>query len=304
MDSGVCCRDRPLLQSPATMPDDATNSPAWDERLLRNPHAAADKRSRVKRMFAAIAPSYDLNNRLHSLWMDQYWRRVAVRLAKLRPEDHVVDVACGTGDLSLRFARQLRVLNAGRDTHSLPANSLPFPVIGVDFTYEMLPLARRKTPSIRVSGSDPDGSPDVETQVNLWVNGDALALPLADGSADVVSIAFGIRNVTDPAAAIREFARILKPGGRLVILEFSLPNDPLLRRLYNFYFRKVLPVTAALISHDHTGAYNYLPESVNTFVARDEMTRMMREAGFVDVQYRVLTLGVCVCYVGVAPARG
>ena len=286
------------------MPDDVTNSPAWDERLLRNPHAAADKRSRVQRMFAAIAPSYDLNNRLHSLWMDQYWRRVAVRLAMLKAADHVVDVACGTGDLALRFARQLRVLNVGHDTHTLSANSLPHPVIGVDFTYEMLPLAGLKTPSIRVCDSDPDGSPDVTAQPNLWVNGDALALPLADATADVVSIAFGIRNVTDPAAAIREFARVLRPGGRLVILEFSLPNDPLLRRLYNFYFRKVLPFTATLISHDRTGAYKYLPESVNTFVGRDEMTSMMREAGFVDLRRRVLTLGVCVCYVGLTPARG
>lgn len=286
------------------MPDDKTKSPAWDEQLLRNPHAAADKRSRVQRMFAAIAPSYDLNNRLHSLWMDQYWRRVAVRMAMLKAGDRVVDVACGTGDLALRFARQLRVLSAGRDTHSLPADSLPQPVIGVDFTYEMLPLARAKTPSIHVSASDPDGSADPMARPNLWVNGDALALPLADGSADVVSIAFGIRNVTDPAAAIREFARVLKPGGRLVILEFSLPNDPLLRRLYNFYFRKVLPFTAGLISHDRTGAYKYLPESVNTFIGRDEMTQMMREAGFGGVRQRVLTLGVCVCYAGVAPARG
>ena len=286
------------------MSDPAPNPRAWDDRLLRNPHAAPDKRSRVQRMFAAIAPSYDLNNRLHSLWMDQYWRSVAVRLAMLGPADQVVDVACGTGDLGLRFARRLRVLCAGRDTHSLPVSVAPHPVIGVDFTYEMLLLARRKTPSIRLTQSDPEAASEILFEPNLWVNGDALALPLPDQSTDVVSIAFGIRNVIDPAAAIREFARVLRPGGRLVILEFSLPTDPLLRRLYNFYFRKILPFTATLISHDHTGAYKYLPESVNTFIGRDEMTRMMREAGFVDVRRRVLTLGICVCYVGVAPARG
>ncbi len=286
------------------MPDHVTNSPAWDDQLLRNPHAAADKRLRVKWMFGHIAASYDINNRLHSLWMDQCWRRVAVRMAMLRPQDRVVDVACGTGDLALRFARQLRVLCTGRDTHALPAADAPYPVVGVDFTFEMLPLARRKTPAIRLADSDPDTASQLSFLPNLWVNGDALALPLEDQSADVVSIAFGIRNVIDPLAAMREFARVLRPGGRLVILEFSLPTNPLLRRPYNFYFRKILPLTATLISHDRTGAYKYLPESVNTFIGRDEMTRMMREAGFVDVHHRVLTLGICVCYVGVAPARG
>lgn len=286
------------------MPDPVTNPPAWDDQLLRNPHAAADKRSRVKWMFGNIAASYDINNRLHSLWMDQYWRRVAVRMAMLRPGDRVVDVACGTGDLALRFARRLRVLCAGRDTHALPAGDVPHPVVGVDFTFEMLPLARRKTPAIRVADSDPEAASEGSVVPNLWVNGDALALPLEDRSADVVSIAFGIRNVIDPLAAMREFARVLRPGGRVVILEFSLPTDPLLRRLYNFYFRRILPLTATLISHDRTGAYKYLPESVNTFIGRDEMAGMMREAGFVDVHRRVLTLGICVCYVGVAPARG
>src|SRR6185437_10376064 len=113
-------------------------STAWDEDLLKNPHAVSDKRTRVQKMFAAIAPSYDLNNRLHSLWMDQLWRRKAVKLAGLKATDRVVDVACGTGDLTLRFARGLVRL----------PGSAPWPdrhrVIGIDFTYEMLPLAREK----------------------------------------------------------------------------------------------------------------------------------------------------------------
>src|SRR5208283_499034 len=99
-----------------------------------------------------------------------------------------------------------------------------------------------------------------------WINGDALSLPLEDQSCDVVSIAFGIRNVADPAAALRQFWRILRPGGRLVILEFSLPENRWLCALYNFYFRKVLPRTATMISRDKSGAYKYLPESVNTFI--------------------------------------
>jgi demethylmenaquinone methyltransferase/2-methoxy-6-polyprenyl-1,4-benzoquinol methylase len=247
-------------------------SPAWDATLLRNPHEVADKRSRVRKMFAAIAPSYDVNNRLHSLWMDQRWRRRAVNLAVVGSRDRIVDVACGTGDLTIAFRDAL--FGKYREAE---------PVIGVDFTFEMLPIARRK------SG---DGT-------IRWVNGDALTLPLPDEFADVVSIAFGIRNVAEPVAAMHEFYRVLRPGGRLIILEFSLPTNPVLRRLYNLYFRHVLPRTATLISGDKTGAYKYLPESVNTFIGRHEMVRMMREAGFEKIEQFPLTFGVCVCYRGV-----
>lgn len=238
----------------------------WTDDLLQNPHAVADKRSRVQRMFSAIAPSYDINNRLHSLWMDQHWRRKAVRLAKVQRGDRVVDVACGTGDLSLAFLR------GGASG-----------VVGVDFTYAMLPLARAKSSRI------------------AWINGDALQLPLPDQCADVVSIAFGIRNVIDPSAALREFYRVLRPGGRVSVLEFSLPRNPVLRGLYNFYFRRVLPRTASLISGDKTGAYKYLPESVNTFISREQMLGMMRAAGFAEATQFPMTMGICVCYRGIRP---
>ncbi|HZN63977.1 MAG TPA: bifunctional demethylmenaquinone methyltransferase/2-methoxy-6-polyprenyl-1,4-benzoquinol methylase UbiE [Tepidisphaeraceae bacterium] len=267
--------------------------PAWDDRLLRDPHAVADKRARVRRMFAAIAPSYDLNNRLHSLWMDQHWRRKAVTLAALKPTDRVVDVACGTGDLTLAFADHL----VWRDQASNPVGR----VVGIDFTYEMLPIAREKWDFHGLfyqRPNDPGVHPSVHPAVQ-WINGDAQSLPLADQSADVVSIAFGIRNVADPAAALREFHRVLRPGGRVIVLEFSLPTNPVLRGLYNFYFRKVLPRTATLVSGDRTGAYKYLPESVNTFIGREQMAGMMKAAGFTQVEQFPLTFGVCVCYRGV-----
>ena len=261
-----------------------TESPAWNDQLLTNPHAVSDKRSRVQKMFAAIAPSYDLNNRLHSLWMDQAWRRKAVKLAMLKPTDRVVDVACGTGDLTLEFHRRLRE----SQTIQLAAEQIQPDVIGIDFTFEMLPIARSK----------------IKNQKSKipFLNGDAQSLPLPDKSADVVSIAFGIRNVQDPALAIHEFFRVLKPGGRLIILEFSLPTNTILRGMYNFYFRKILPRTATLISGDKTGAYKYLPESVNTFIGREQMMSMMRNAGFAEVEQFPMTFGVCICYRAIVPA--
>jgi demethylmenaquinone methyltransferase/2-methoxy-6-polyprenyl-1,4-benzoquinol methylase len=265
----------------------------WDDRLLANPHAAADKRQRVQKMFAAIAPSYDLNNRLHSLWMDQRWRRRAVRLADLKLTEVVVDVACGTGDLTIEFANAL----VWREE----ARNFPGRILGIDFTFQMLPLARDKWFSdglLFTRAGDPGVDPNILKAVQ-FLNGDAQSLPLPDSSADVVSIAFGIRNVADPAVAIGEFHRVLRPGGRLIILEFSLPTNPLLRGLYNFYFRKILPRTATLISRDKTGAYKYLPESVNTFITRETMMDMMRAAGFQDVTQHPMTFGVCVCYRGV-----
>jgi demethylmenaquinone methyltransferase / 2-methoxy-6-polyprenyl-1,4-benzoquinol methylase len=270
---------------------------AWDEALLRDPHAVADKRSRVRRMFAAIAPSYDLNNRLHSLWMDQHWRSTAVKLADVQRTDVLVDVACGTGDLTLKLAdRLVEVYNHNAGSYPLvpPRDQ----VFGIDFTYEMLPLARQKALEWPVRGARAFNM----NQIAQWLCGDAAALPLPDSSADVVTIAYGIRNVAEPAAAIREFRRILRPNGRLLVLEFSLPSNPILRGLYNFYFRKVLPRTATLISGDTSGAYKYLPESVNTFIGRPQMMQMMRDAGFEQVQQFPMTFGVCICYLGRIPA--
>lgn len=229
-------------------------------------------------MFDAIAESYDINNRLHSMWQDQRWRRKAVRLCHVKPSDTVVDVACGTGDLSMAYDR------AGAKR-----------VIGIDFTHAMLQVARRKASAVkpRPAVADP------ETKIPIaYADGDAMRLPLADACCDVVSIAFGIRNVAVPAAAIREFARVLRPGGRLCILEFSLPTNPIMRGLYNFYFKKIMPHTATLISGDRSGAYKYLPQSVNTFLGRQQMVAMMEDAGFDTVAQHPLTFGIAVIYVG------
>lgn len=257
-------------------PDAAAASPAWGQAELRDPHAAADKAQRVQRMFAAIARSYDLNNRLHSMGQDQAWRRRTVRRVGVKSSDIVLDAACGTGDLAMAF----RDAGAGR-------------VIGVDFTHEMLEVARGKSPRGGAGRRADAAAPSV-----AYADGDAMRLPLADRSVDVVSIAFGIRNVSDPARAIGEFHRVLRPGGRLAILEFSLPTHPLLRWAYQVYFQHVLPRTATWISRDRTGAYRYLPRSVNTFASRDAMTRALAEAGFTGISLEPLTLGIAVIYLG------
>ena len=267
-----------------------SEQPAWDDALLQSPHQVQDKRRRVQRMFAAIAPSYDLNNRLHSLWQDQRWRKKAVKLAELKATDRVVDVACGTGDLTM-------AMTCGLWPEHGDWPPVRGQVLGVDFTYEMLPLAQAKARKL-VEGIGANGRRLTTNDHIAWLNGDAQSLPLMDQSADVVSIAFGIRNVQDPLAALREFYRVLRPSGRVIILEFSLPTNSLLRRMYNFYFRKILPRTATFISRDKTGAYKYLPESVNTFIDRRTMMQLMSDAGFGSVEQFPMTFGVCVCYRG------
>jgi demethylmenaquinone methyltransferase/2-methoxy-6-polyprenyl-1,4-benzoquinol methylase len=258
----------------------ADNRPAelWSSSNLADPHAQQDKAARVRGMFSAIAPSYDLNNRLHSLWRDQAWRRAAVRAAAVAPGHRVLDVACGTGDLTEAFARS-------------PASE----VVGLDFTPAMLEIARHKTAERQRRHP---GGPPVR-----YVEGDAMNLPFEDASFDAVSIAFGIRNVSDPPKAIREFARVLKPGGRLVVLEFDRPRTPPMSWMYDFYCGWVMPRTATLIARDRSGAYKYLPRSVSTFMTREAMKGAMEGVGFGDIRARALTMGICVCYSGTVAGK-
>jgi len=293
-----------MIASMTMTPNEPVNSLTWDEHALVSPHDDKAKAARVNRMFDAIAESYDLNNRVHSLWRDQAWRKKAVRLAQVRPgEDVVVDVACGTGDLTLAFH------DAG-----------PAGVIGIDFVPRMIDLARRKAErraGVATADADADmtgtgtgpgtvgeRSPSAEGALRQpeFRVGDAEHLDLPDASADIVSIAFGIRNVADPNRALREFRRVLRPGGRVVILEFSLPRNPVLRLGYHVYFNHVLPRTATLLSRDRTGAYKYLPRSVNTFLDRESLCRSMREAGFVEITRHPMTFGICVAYLGRVPS--
>lgn len=247
---------------------------AWTDPELTNPHQSAEKAAKVRGMFGAIAGSYDLNNRVHSLWQDQRWRRAGVRAASVKPGDEVLDVACGTGDLTQLFAR----------THAKR-------VIGLDFTPAMLEVAREKLPGERA---------EVASKVQ-YMEGDAMALPFDNATFDVVSIGFGIRNVSEPPKAIAEFARVLRPGGRLVILEFAQPRNPLMRWFNGLYCARIMPRTATVISGDKTGAYKYLPASVGTFWTPRQMQEALEHAGFRDVTARPMTMGICVCYRALRP---
>jgi len=228
-------------------------------------------------MFAAIARSYDLNNRVHSLWRDQAWRRFAVRAAEIRASDRVLDVACGTGDLTQAFAR-----------------SGAAQVVGLDFTVEMLEIA----------GVKRDHLPREQADRIAYMQGDAMALPFGDAEFDVVSIAFGIRNVQRPADAISEFARVLRPGGRLIVLEFDTPRLAPVRLFNRFYAGWLMPRTATLVARDRSGAYRYLPRSVGSFMSRDEVAAQLEASGLERVTAKPLSLGICVCYRGFRADEG
>lgn len=254
-----------------------TSQKAWDDAELTHLHENAAKHDKVRAMFNAIARSYDLNNRVHSLWRDESWRKKAVLAAKVRPGERVLDCACGTGDLTQAFAR------FSKADH----------IIGADYTPGMLEVARHKQHKLH----------DQLANRIFYQQADAQDLPFESASFDVVSIAFGIRNVQNPERAVGEFARVLRPGGRLIILEFGRPAFPPMRWFNTFYCGSIMPRTATWIAHDRSGAYKYLPRSVASFKTRDEMIAMMHSAGFKVITARTLTLGICNLYHGqIAPA--
>ena len=221
-------------------------------------------------MFSAIAPRYDLLNRLLSAGRDRVWRREAIRATRLPSAGRLLDVCTGTADMALEAARQF------------PAAT----VAGVDFSGPMIVLGRTKAA----------GACAVE-RVHLAV-APAEALPFPDRLFDAATVAFGLRNVPDRRQALAEMHRVLKPAGRAVILEFTTPPGRLFRGIYLCYFRWLLPVIGGLVS-GHRSAYEYLPASVSDFPPPKELAAWMTETGFLDVAYRLLTGGIVAIHVGI-----
>lgn len=233
---------------------------------------------RVREMFATIAARYDLLNHLLSVNIDKRWRRrVANTLHATLPllppspkgEARILDVACGTGDLSLKLFE-----------------SCDARVVGIDFCRPMLRIATSK--ASRLGFEVP------------FIEGDALSLPFRDRSFEAATIAFGLRNLAGIEAGIEELFRILKPGGRVVVLEFSKPTTPILRSLFRVYFTKVLPLFGGLISGSMT-AYQYLPDSVSRFPDQTELASMMRQVGFAEVTFQNLSGGIAALHLGTRP---
>ena len=223
----------------------------------------------IQRMFAEVAPGYDRANRALSFGVDVWWRRRTVRVTGVVAGERGLDVCSGTGDLCFALAR------AGAS------------MTGADFCAPMLVRAMQKRPA---GGA-------------AFVAADALALPFASHRFDFATIAFGIRNVADPAAALREMVRVVRPGGRVVVLEFTKPRMPLFGAAYRFYFRRILPRLGAWISGARNGAYRYLHDSVMAFPERDEFLALMRAAGLASPRFGLLTGGVAAIYRGEVPER-
>lgn len=221
----------------------------------------------VQAMFDRVAPRYDVANSLLSMGQDRHWRRVAARAAEVGPEDVVADVAAGTGALS----RELEGQGAR--------------VVAVDFSLNML----------RAGATRGDAPERI-----AWVNGDGMRLPLPDAGVDAVTIGFGLRNLPDPQAGLAEFARVVRPGGRLVVLEFSQPVWPPFRALYTRYLVGALPHAAKLVTSD-PAAYRYLAESIQEWPDQAELAELIAKAGWTGVRWKNLTGGIVAVHQAVRP---
>ena len=226
--------------------------------------------AKIAGMFDEIAGRYDLLNTILSGGLDRYWRRRAISSLRLTGSETLLDVCAGTADVAIRGARQ----GAGAAR-----------VIGVDFSGAMLVYGNQK---VRAEG--------LQRRVHL-VRGDAMYLPVPDGSVHAVTIAFGIRNVQRADVACRELFRALKPGGRLAILEFGVPRFAPFRVVYEWYFHHIVPRIGSTVS-GHGAAYSYLPESVGAFQFGEEFAAILRAAGFSQVEARPMMFGAVYLYVG------
>lgn len=232
------------------------------------------KKEKIQEMFDGIAGDYDRLNHIMSLGIDRSWRRRAIKeIVGQNTTQEILDVACGTGDFSIAIAKAMA-----------PGSR----VTGLDLSEGMLAVMRGKLADAGLEGSV------------RCAQGDSEAMPYADASFDCVTIAFGIRNFEHREVALREILRVLKPGGKLVILELSVPSNPVIRWCYNLYFTRILPLIGGKVSGDKA-AYRYLPASVLNFPGKEEWMGTMRSCGYDAVRHKAFTLGICRMYTGLKP---
>lgn len=236
---------------------------------------------RVQRMFGQIADRYDLMNHLLSGGVDIYWRSYTVKKVAPSEESPILDVCTGTGDLAIAYWRA-----AGRKV----------PVFGTDFTPRMIELADEKFAKLSASQSGDDARIDFRVA-------DTQHLPFEDNTFQIVSVAFGLRNVADTRVGLKEMLRVCQQGGRVAVLEFSNPTFPGLAGLYRWYFKNVLPRIGQLFAKNSEGAYSYLPQSVTEFPCGQELAGIMSECGMQNVTFTPLTFGIATLYVGHKPVN-
>ena len=227
--------------------------------------------ARMRRMFGEIAGRYDLLNHLLSLNIDRYWRRCTVRRVKPQGDAPILDLCTGTGDLALAYCKA-----AGANV----------PVVGADFCHEMLVIGRDK------------GQRAEQSARLTFIEADAQRLPFPTDYFQIVSVAFGLRNVTDTDRGLAEMLRVCRPGGHIAVLEFSAPTLQPFRGLYFWYFRNVLPRIGQALARNRQSAYNYLPASVEQFPSGRALAQKMSASGMKDVRFYPLTLGIATLYVG------
>jgi demethylmenaquinone methyltransferase / 2-methoxy-6-polyprenyl-1,4-benzoquinol methylase len=251
---------------------------------------------RIQKMFGEISGRYDFLNHFLSGGVDYYWRWRTVRRIRPEGDSPILDVCTGTGDLAIAYWKK---------AHGQAA------VVGTDFTPEMLVIARQKSAKLGIaaegdssaaaSPATSDSAPG-DTATLTFIEADTMQLPLDSNLFQIVSVAFGLRNVSDTVAGLKEITRVCRPGGQVAVLEFSMPRNRLFGAVYRWYFRNILPRIGQLLARNSEAAYKYLPQSVSQFPQDEELAGLMREAGLTDITWTPLTFGIATLYAGRKPA--
>lgn len=275
-------------ESETTSPEAAVQNSAAE---VSTPTEQVDKSGdRIQKMFGEISGRYDFLNHFLSGGVDYYWRWRTVRRIRPSGDSPILDVCTGTGDLAIAYWKK-----AGGTTA----------VVGTDFTPEMLDIARVKSAKMGIpaeaNSSEASGSSPKAKASLTFQQADTMELPLESDLYQIVSVAFGLRNVSDTVAGLKEMTRVCKPGGQVAVLEFSMPRNRLFGAVYRWYFRNILPRIGQLLARNSEAAYKYLPQSVSEFPQDEELAALMREAGLTDITWTPLTFGIATLYAGRKP---